>query len=74
MPLANTVSLVALAALPLSQCLSLAVPSTVPSNASDVIDQAYVGFGIEATSFHLYARKWLAAFSPPSTDHQQWTG
>ncbi|KAK8242963.1 hypothetical protein IWZ00DRAFT_512334 [Phyllosticta capitalensis] len=55
MPLANTVSLVALAALPLSQCLSLAVPSTVPSNASDVIDQAYVGFGIEATSFHLYA-------------------
>ncbi|KAK8159358.1 hypothetical protein IWX90DRAFT_488833 [Phyllosticta citrichinensis] len=55
MPSARNVAAVALSAVPLSRCLSIAVPGTVPDNASGVVDQAFVGFGIESTSFQLYA-------------------
>ncbi|KAK7539301.1 uncharacterized protein J3D65DRAFT_618158 [Phyllosticta citribraziliensis] len=55
MPFARSFAAVALSALPLSRCLSIVVPGTVPDNASDVVDQAFVGFGIESTSFQLYA-------------------
>ncbi|KAK7531189.1 hypothetical protein IWX49DRAFT_353871 [Phyllosticta citricarpa] len=55
MPFFRRVSVASLSMLPLSQCLSIVVPSTVPDNASDVVDQAFVGFGIESTSFQHYA-------------------